>query len=850
MDVQEVCLGPITLGTSLCWTSPVLPQLLQTNSTNTSSFYLTVEESSWVGSMLAIGVLSSAILSGYLAERLGVKLVTLILIIPVLLFCVLVVCTENVYWLCLGRFLSGVSTGGISVVGPMHISEISDVSFRGILGSAFEFLIYFGVLFVSVCGANTDYKTLTVILGSVAIVLGLVFVFIPESPVFLMKSNKRDKAKKSLEFFRGYKCIIDNDLEELQQSLLNKPPIKINKKSLTSKAFFRGLIACGGITIFQQLSGIDGVAFYTVQIFQTADTDINEYLSTIIINSVQLISAVLVIFFIERAGRKFFLYVSASGTCVCLALLATYFVFKKNDIIFPGMNAVPLIVLIIYAWTFALGLGPVPWMINGELFSLEVKGVANGIVITLNWIFLFIVTKTLPVMMYNVGAHYTFYFYSLFCLGPVYLGASISWTSPVLPQLQSNATEASFQLSNNEGSWVGSMLGFGVLIAAIPTGYFASRFGIKRCVIALVIPLLVFTVVTIVSNDVYTLCVARLFSGIATGGICVMSPMYISEISDVRFRGTLGSFFEFLIYVGVVIVAVCGAFVNYITLTVMIGILGLVLAIVFVFLPESPTYLMKVNNKEQAEKALKFYTGKNYDVSNAIDEIHFSIQNKLENQIDIVTALRTKAVMKGLLASMGLTIFQKFGGIECILFYTVNIFQITESGMDAYTSTIILALVQLTSAVLVVFIIEHANRRLFLTISAIGMGLSLLILGAYFHLKEIGLAFSGLGVVPLGSLIVYAFTFSLGLGPILWMINGELFAPNVKGLANGITMTTNWIFLSVVTKSFPIMMTNIGPHNTFYFFACCMFSCVIFIKFCVPETRGKTLEQIQIELNA
>ncbi|KAK4874425.1 hypothetical protein RN001_013785 [Aquatica leii] len=440
--------------------------------------------------------------------------------------------------------------------------------------------------------------------------------------------------------------------------------------------------------------------------------------------------------------------------------------------------------------------------------------------------------------------------FATFCLGPVYLGASISWTSPVLPQLQSNSTEASFQLTNNEGSWVGSMLGFGVLIAAIPTGYFASRYGLKKCVIALVLPLLVFTIVTIVSNDVYTLCIARFFSGMATGGICVMSPMYISEISDVNFRGTLGSFFEFLIYVGVVIVAICGAYVNYITLTVMVGILGLVLAIVFVFLPESPTYLMKVNNKEQAEQALKFYTGKNYDVSKAMDEIQFSIQDKLEQQLDIRQALRSKAVIRGLIASMGLTIFQKFGGIECILFYTVNIFQVTESGMNAYTSTIILALVQLTSAVLVVFLIELANRRVFLIVSTIGMGLSLLLLGGYFHLKEYGLLFSGLGFVPLGSLIIYAFTFSLGLGPILWMINGELFAPNVKGLANGITMTTNWIFLSVVTKSFPIMMTNIGPHCTFYFFACCMFACVLFIKFFVPETRGKTLEQIQIELNA
>lgn len=80
------------------------------------------------------------------------------------------------------------------------------------------------------------------------------------------------------------------------------------------------------------------------------------------------------------------------------------------------------------------------------------------------------------------------------------------------------------------------------------------------------------------------------------------------------------------------------------------------------------------------------------------------------------------------------------------------------------------------------------------------------------------------------------------------MINGELFSPEIKGLANGITIATNWILLFVITKTLPMMITGWGAHYTFYTYSIFMFLCIIFVRFCVPETRGKTLEQIQEEL--
>ncbi|KAF5269622.1 hypothetical protein FQR65_LT05961 [Abscondita terminalis] len=888
LGIAGVCLGPLVIGVSISWTSPVLPQL----QSNSSIFHLTNNEVSWLAPMLGFGVLTAALPTGYLASTYGIKKCAVGLTIPMIIFTVLTATASNVYVLCLARFFCGIANGGVCVISPMYMSEISDIRFRGTLGSFFEFLIYVGVIFVAVCGSYVNYITLTITIGVICALLSSIFVFLPESPTYLLKINKRDEAERSVKFYTSNPCDVVQTMVEIQNNLENKHHQLSISQAFRSKAVIRALTATVGLTVFQKFCGIDCVLFYAVNIFQETKSGLDPYTSSMILAGVQLTSAVLIVFVVELADRRVFLYASTIGMGLSLTVLATYFQLKQYGIGFTGFGYFPLASLIVYAFMFSVGLGPILWMINGELFAPNVKGLANGITMTSNWGLNCVVTKFFPIIMERIGPNYTFYTFAVcmfacavfvrffvhetrvqpaigemfhklqheknlvgklkqivatICIGPLIIGVSVSWTSPVLPQLQSNSS--TFHLTNNEASWLAPLLGFGVLTAAIPTGYLASTYGIKKCAIGLTIPMLIFTILTVTTNNVYVLYLARFFCGIANGGVCVISPMYMSEISDVRFRGTLGSFFEFLIYVGVVFVAVCGSYVDYITLTITIGILCFTLSSIFIILPESPTFLLKINKEDEAEKALRFYTGNLCDVTYAMNEIKNNLESK-HQQLSISQAFRSKAVVRGLIATVGLTIFQKFCGIDCVVFYAVNIFQETKAGFDAYTSSMILAAVQLITAILVVFVVELANRRVFLYVSTIGMGLSLAALATYFQLKQYGISFPGFAYLPLASLIVYAFMFSVGLGPILWMINGELFAPNVKGLANGIIMTSNWGFLSIVTKFFPIVMERFGPNYTFYTFSLCMFACAAFIRFFVHETRGKSLEQIQIELSS
>ncbi|KAF5269615.1 hypothetical protein FQR65_LT05954 [Abscondita terminalis] len=442
-------------------------------------------------------------------------------------------------------------------------------------------------------------------------------------------------------------------------------------------------------------------------------------------------------------------------------------------------------------------------------------------------------------------------FLATICLGPITYGAHLSWTSPVLPQLQNQNSTVPVTLTVEEGSWVGSMLAIGVLCTATSSGYLADRFGLRRCIAGLVVPNVIFALIVCFSRDVYSLCVARFFSGIAAGGVGVFAPMYISDMSDAAIRGIVGSFFEFLIYVGVMLISIFGAYVHYITLTIILGIFSVVVGIGFLFLPESPTYLIKTGKKDQAILALKYYRRDSYDVSRDIDIIYNNVQDQQQRgKINIKKTLSSKPVVRGLIASIGLTISQQACAINAVVFYSVNIFEKAQTGIDAYTSSIILSVAEFIAAFMMIFIMEKAPRRVYLYLSAFGCGIGLTAVGIYFTLTTNGIYFVGMEYIPLISLNIFAFSFALALGPIPWLMNGELFSSKVKGVAIGITVSLNWIFLFLVTKTFPIAMINIGPDFPFYFYALCMALCLIFIKFCVPETRGKTIDEIQIELNS
>lgn len=203
---------------------------------------------------------------------------------------------------------------------------------------------------------------------------------------------------------------------------------------------------------------------------------------------------------------------------------------------------------------------------------------------------------------------------------------------------------------------------------------------------------------------------------------------------------------------------------------------------------------------------------------------------------------------RGFTISLMLMFFQQFSGINAVIFYTVPIFKSAGSTMDANLSAIIVGVVQVLMTFVAAILVERAGRKILLVQSSAIMGLCLAVLGIYFNLKNNNHDVSSIGWIPLLSMVMFIVSFSLGYGPIPWMMMGELLAPEVKGIATSLVVLFNWIAVFIVTKSFVVLTSSFGSDITFWIFAVIMAFGTMYGLKQVFETKGKSNAQIQLML--
>lgn len=427
------------------------------------------------------------------------------------------------------------------------------------------------------------------------------------------------------------------------------------------------------------------------------------------------------------------------------------------------------------------------------------------------------------------------------------VGTVLAWTSPTLPELQS--ANSTLPITPEEGSWISSLVAVGAIVGAVPAGYFAERFGRKLVILALSAPFLLSWVLIVAANSVVLLYLARFIAGIATGAVSVVAPMFIGEIAESSIRGALGSFFQVMLTVGILYTYIIGAVAGYTWLGTLSGAIPVALFITFSRVPESPTYLMKKCRTEDAKKSLKFYRGSSYNFWKELQELEKDISESTQEKASIRDLVSSRGTKKALVISLGLMVFQQLSGINAVIFYSVDIFDAAGSTLDPKVSAIIVGVVQVVVTYAASLMVDRAGRRVLLLLSASIMGLCLAILGLYFCLKNKGDDVSGIGWLPLMCVTIFIVMFSLGFGPLPWMMMGEVFAPNVKGAASSIAVCTNWTLVFLVTYTFGKLVDGLGEHTTFWLFAVICGIATVFIFYLVPETKGKSLAEIQRILN-
>lgn len=300
-----------------------------------------------------------------------------------------------------------------------------------------------------------------------------------------------------------------------------------------------------------------------------------------------------------------------------------------------------------------------------------------------------------------------------------------------------------------------------------------------------------------------------------------------------------------MVTVGILYTYVLGALVSYTWLAVLSGLIPLVFLVSFFNAPESPVYLLRNNKRSQAEKSLRTLRGSSYNINVELNELQNDINKSMQNRSSITELITRRATVKALIVSLGLMMFQQLSGINAVIFYSAAIFKAAGSTLDPAIATIIIGVVQVVMTYASSLLVDRAGRRILLLISDAIMAVCLGSLGYYFYLQEGGKDVSNIGLLPLLSLAVFIIVFSIGFGPIPWMMAGELFSAEIKGVATGIAVGLNWFLTFLVTKSFQPLVTMLGSAVTFWIFTgiCCVGT--VFVALIVPETKGKSLEEIQ-----
>lgn len=374
--------------------------------------------------------------------------------------------------------------------------------------------------------------------------------------------------------------------------------------------------------------------------------------------------------------------------------------------------------------------------------------------------------------------------------------------------------------------------------------------GRKRTMLALIIPFSIGWSFIIWPTSVTMLYIGRFLIGFAGGAFFVVAPAYIGEIASKNIRGTLASYLQLMVTVGILFVYVIGHFFPMKTYNVICAILPLIFGAVFIWMPESPHYWIIKNQVEKAESSLKWLRGDQYNYNDELIEIQIEHELIRQHRGTFFTAIKKPATRRALMISLCLLLFTQFSGINAVIFYTGFIFDASHANIESSLATIIVGIMQVVATFVASLTVDKLGRRFLLVSSASLMCICNICLGFYFYLlDQQSPLIPHLNWLPIASLCVYIIAFSLGLGPIPWVLVGELFTTEVKAIASSLSGSMSWLIAFLVTKFFSNVRDAIGLGQTFFIFAGFAAVCTAFVWFMVPETKGKSFNDIQRSLN-
>ncbi|MGH9327398.1 MAG: sugar porter family MFS transporter [Terriglobia bacterium] len=397
-----------------------------------------------------------------------------------------------------------------------------------------------------------------------------------------------------------------------------------------------------------------------------------------------------------------------------------------------------------------------------------------------------------------------------------------------------------FELSAFETEVAVSIVLAGAALGAAIAGTFTDRLGRRPVLVANALLFGIFAVVTGLSNGLPLFLTARFLVGVAVGVTSMVTPLYIAELAPARIRGALVTLNQLAIVIGIVV----AYYVDYLfagssnwrAMFISAVIPSILLLIALIFLPESPRWLA---TKNQFDKAFAILSRL---------ESRTQAERDMNELREVTTAHRVTfwdlfapRFRKPLLIGAGLALFQQITGVNTIIYYTPTILQMAgfKSASSAILATVLVGGVNLVATVISLFLLDRVGRRPLLLIGIAGMFLGLLHMGYSMGVNHVSREAVLLDVLG------YLAAFAISLGPIFWLLISEIYPTTIRGQAMSLASVVIWVADLLVSVTFLSLVGAIGARFAFWLYAAACVAAFIFSAKLVPETKDKTLEEIE-----
>ncbi len=389
----------------------------------------------------------------------------------------------------------------------------------------------------------------------------------------------------------------------------------------------------------------------------------------------------------------------------------------------------------------------------------------------------------------------------------------------------------------------------GATLGAACAGILSDRFGRKRVILVVALLFVIGALGSALAPSLGMLIAARIVVGIAIGVASMLTPLYLAEIAPKQQRGAIVSLNQFCITFGILVsyladYALTGAADNWRWMLGLGMVPGAILFFGMLTLPESPRWLAGLGRMEEARAALG-HMRESGEVEAELAELRTDLRQE-SGKIAPWSALFEKRGRTPLIIGVALAVFQQVTGINTVIYYAPIIFQ--SAGLSSASVSILatagVGLVNVIMTVVAMRLMDRAGRRALLLVGLAGMIVMLLTLSAGFALGSKG----AVAYITVGSVALYVGFFAIGLGPVFWLLISEIFPLSVRGRGMCVATVSNWGSNFVVALVFPGVVAALGSATAFFIFAVLSLGALGFTYTMVPETKGRSLEEIESQM--